>query len=171
MARQLVKTVTTRCAATEIFHGAGLDVDLLLDELLDLAHQARIVVGHQGHGNAGGACAARAADAVHIVFGVEGHVVVEDGRHVLDVQATGRDVGTHQQIHLAALEGFKRLQALVLALVAVQRRCAQAITLQSARQARTAQLAVGEDEGLADVALLEQGAQRCLLYTSDAADE
>src|SRR5256885_1084162 len=77
LARQLVKTVTTRCAATEIFHGAGLNVDLLLDELLDLAHQARIVVGHQGHGNAGGACTARAADAVHIVFGVEGHVVVE----------------------------------------------------------------------------------------------
>ncbi|MPM95681.1 hypothetical protein SDC9_142836 [bioreactor metagenome] len=36
----------------------------------------------------------------------------------------------------------------------------QSVTLQGTRQTRTAQLAVGEDEGLANVALLEHGANR-----------
>jgi hypothetical protein len=106
-------------------------------------------IGHQGHRQARGAGTAGAADAVHIVFGIERHVVVEHGGHILDVQTARRHVGAHQQIHLAGLEGFQRLQALVLALVAVQGGGAQTVALQRTRQARTAQLAVGEHEGLA----------------------
>jgi hypothetical protein len=76
---------------------------------------------HQRDGQARRAGAAGAADAVHVVLGVEGHVEVEDRRQVGDVQAARGHVGGHQQVDFAALEGGQRLQALVLALVAVQR--------------------------------------------------
>jgi hypothetical protein len=121
-------------AALERRQWIVLHVDLLLDELLDVATSLPSD-GHQGHRQARGAGAAGAADAVHIVFGIERHVVVEHGRHILDVQTARGHVGAHQQVHLAGLEGFQRLQALVLALVAVQGGGAQTVALQRTRQA------------------------------------
>ena len=87
---------------------------------------------------------------MHIVFGVEGHVEVEHGRHVLDIQTTRGHIGTHQQIHFALLEGFQRFQALVLTLITVQGSSLEAFALQAAGQAATAELAVHKDERLLD---------------------
>jgi len=92
---------------------------------------------------------------VHVVFGVEGHVEVEHRRHILDVEAARGHVGAHQQVDFALLEGFQGFQALVLALVAVQRGGLEAFALQAARQAGATELAVHEDEGLLDAPGLE----------------
>ncbi len=126
-----------------------------LQQLLDVGHQARIAARDQRHRQARGPGTARTADTVHIVFGIEGHIEVEHRRHILDVQATRGHVGADQQVHFAALEGFERLEALVLAFVAVQRGGLEAFALQAAGQACAAELAVDEDEGLLDPSALE----------------
>ena len=89
---------------------------------------------------------------MHVIFGVEGNVEIEHGRHILDVEATGGHVGAHQQIDLTLLEGIQCLQPLVLALVAMQRGGLEAFALQAAGQACTTELAVHKDEGLLDAA-------------------
>ena len=126
----------------------GLELDLLLDQLLDVGHQPRVVARDQRDGQARGAGAAGAADAVHVVLGVERHVEVEDRRQVGDVEAARRDVGGDQQVDLAALERVQRLQALVLRLVAMQRGGLQAVALEGARQPGGAELGVDEHQGL-----------------------
>ena len=117
-----------------------LDLDLLLDQPLDVANQPRVVARDQGHRQARLARAAGAADAMHVVLGVERHVVVEDRGQVDDVEAARGHVGGHQQVHVAALEGVERLQALVLRLVAVQRGGVQAVALERTRQPRRTEL-------------------------------
>ena len=96
---------------------------------------------------------------MHIVFGIERNVDVEHGRHIFDVQATGRHIGADQQIHIAPLKGVQRLQTLVLALVAVQRRCAKAIALQRTGQTGTPQFAVDEHKSLGHATLFDQVTQ------------
>ena len=54
----------------------------------------------QRDGDAVAASAAGAADAVHVGLGRRGHVVVDDVREVLDVEAAGGDVGGDQHIGL-----------------------------------------------------------------------
>ena len=53
---------------------------------------------------AGGAGAARAADAVHVVLGVHGDVEVDDGVDAGDVDAAAHDVGRHEDLDLARTE-------------------------------------------------------------------
>ena len=132
-----------------------LELDLLLDQLLDVGDQARVVARDQRDRQARGAGAAGAADAVDVVLGVERHVEVEDRRQVDDVEAARGDVGRDQHVDLARLERLERLQPLVLRLVAVQRVGAQAVALERARQPGAAELGVDEDERLGDRALLQ----------------
>ena len=70
----------------------------------------------------GGALDARPAGPAHPVrvgVDVPGHVKVDDGADVGDVQAAGGDVGGDQDGELLALEGVDDAVALVLAQVAV----------------------------------------------------
>ena len=134
-------------------HSHAFNLDFFLDQLFNVGHQACVAGAHQSHGQATGTRAARATNAVDVVFGVKGHVEVEHGGHVFDIEAARGYVGTHQQIDLTSLERFQRFQAFVLAFVAVQGGGAQAIALQRAGQACATELAVDEHKGLANTAL------------------
>ena len=90
-----------------------------------------------------------------VVFRVERNVKVEHGRHVFDVKTTRCHIGAHQQINLALLEGLKRFQSLVLALVAMQCGGLQTLALQRAGQARAAEFAVDENKRLLHAALFQ----------------
>ena len=81
-----------------------LELDLLLDQLLDVGDQARVVARDQRDRQARRAGAAGAADAVHVVLGVERHVEVEHRRQVDDVEAARGDVGGDEHVDLAGLE-------------------------------------------------------------------
>ena len=142
-----------RPARPLVFQLERLDLDLLLDQALDVAHHARVVARDQRDRQSRRAGAAGAADAVHVVLGVERHVVVEHRGQVDDVEAARGHVGGHQQLHVAALERIERLQPLILRLVAMQRRGLQAIALERPRQARSAELRVDEDQRLRQLAL------------------
>ena len=84
-----------------------LNFRLLLDQALDVADQAHVIARHQRDRQTRCPSAPGAADAVHIVFGVERHIEIEHRRQIGDVQAAGRHIGGHQHLHLAALEGFE----------------------------------------------------------------
>jgi hypothetical protein len=88
--------------------------------------------------------AGRAADAVHVVLGIERQVVVVDVRHAVDVQAARGHVGGHQQFQLAGLELLQQRFALLLRHVAGARRPGSR-PFQAARHALDERLGVDED--------------------------
>src|SRR5207302_1680470 len=78
--------------------------------------------------------AARAADAMDVVFVGRREVVVNyvgDGR---DVEAAGRDVGGDQGLHLALFKGSERLLARPMRLISVDRIGIDAATVEEARK-------------------------------------
>ena len=112
-----------------MLHAHGFPVDLGLEQFFNVAHQALVAARHKADGVAQSAGAACAANAVHIVFGVEGDVKVEHRWHVFDVQAACGHIGTDEQIDFAFFEAFEGFQAFVLALVAVQGAGAKTVAL------------------------------------------
>ncbi len=130
-------------------HVHGLDLAFFLDQFFNIGQQAGVVAAtHKADRQARGPSAAGAADAVHIVFRIEGQIEIEHGGHIFDIQAARGHISTHQQIDFAFFEGVQRFQALVLAFVAVQRGGVEAFALERARQAGTTQFAVHKHKGL-----------------------
>src|SRR5690606_9348551 len=78
------------------FRGHRLDRDLLLDVGLDVRQRHRVTLAGEADRVALGAQPRGAADAVHVVLGVERQVVVVDVLHAVDVQAARGDVGGDQ---------------------------------------------------------------------------
>ena len=95
--------------------------DVLAGEFLNAAQQIACVGGDERNGEAIGACAARASDAVDVVFGKHGQIVVH---HVVDfghIDAAGEHVGSHEHVGFAFAEIVQRAAALRLAAVGVDR--------------------------------------------------
>ncbi len=93
---------------------------LALEHLLDVAQQLVLVDADQRHRLARRAGAAGTADAMHVVLGNVGQIVVHHMRQFVDVDAACGDVGGDQHVDLQLLEIFERALALALALVAMQ---------------------------------------------------
>ena len=132
-----------------------LQLNFCFQQLLDVGHQTRIAPGDKTQSQAQSAGTPGAANAVDVVFRIERNIKIEDGRHILDVQTACRHVGADQQIHLSAFERLQCLEALILALVAMQGGGVQAFALERAGQPRAAQFAVDENKGLLDSARLQ----------------
>src|SRR5262245_61845260 len=88
-------------AVVEILIAASLQLGT--DVLLDSVQEFLFVEGNEGDGVAGRFGAAGAADAVDIVFGVAGHVVVHHVRDAFDVETARGDVGGNEHAVLAVL--------------------------------------------------------------------
>ena len=91
--------------------------DVALDELLDGRQLVFVLGADEGDREAFGSGAARAADAVHVVLGLGGHVVVHHIGHFVDVDAAGQHVGGHEDVGLAGGEVVQGALALVLGAV------------------------------------------------------
>ena len=124
------------------------ELNLLAQQLLQIPDQARVPRADKRHRQPRSTGSPGAANAVHIVFGVERDVKVEHRRHIFDVQAARGHIGANQQIHRTTLECVQRLQTFVLALVAMQGGRLEALALQRTRQTGAAQFAVDEDKRL-----------------------
>ena len=98
----------------------NFDFNVLLGETLDVLHEAFFIQAHQVHGRAIGTGAARAANAVHVVFADVRDFIVHHVRQVINVDATCSDVGGYQGTDVAAFEATQGLRTCSLALVAVQ---------------------------------------------------
>ena len=90
-----------------------------LEEALDGGEVAHVLVGDEGDGYAVALCACGAADAVYVVFGVVGYVVVDDAEDVVDVDAAGHDVGGYEHGDLSGLEAVHDVVAFGLGEVGV----------------------------------------------------
>ena len=135
-------------------------VDLAAEHALDGAQAVLLVGRHQRQRLPGGAGAAGAADAVHVVLGHVRQFVVHDLRQLVDVEAARGDVGRDQHLHLVVLEVGERLGARVLRLVAVDRGALDAVLRELLGQAVGAVLGAREHQRLRRrVAFAQQVAQ------------
>ena len=78
-----------------------------------------IVRRDQCHGFAAILCARRTTDAVHIVFGIVRHIIIDDQRQVRQVYSACHDIRRHQYVHLTVSEIQHHLVAFVLFQVGV----------------------------------------------------
>ena len=131
-------------------------VDLLLDEA-QLAHLAR---GDEGDCVALLAHAPGAADAVDVRVRVIGDVVVEDVRHVRDVEAACCHLGRDQQLGAAIAERLEQALTLRLVDVAVDRGGGVAARLERRGQLVDFALRAAEDDRTARRLEVEDARER-----------
>ena len=73
-----------------------------------------VLIGYQGKGLTAVFGPSGSADAVYVCFRCGRHVEVDHVRNLLDVDASGGDVGRHQHLETARSEALHRAIALVL---------------------------------------------------------
>ena len=95
-------------------HGTGQQ------QLFQIVKERRIVFGAEGYGSAVLARTSRTTDTMRVVFDGLGHVVIDDQRHVLDVDTTSGHVGGHQDVLGSRFQVRERKFTLLLALTTVQ---------------------------------------------------
>src|SRR5207247_8041629 len=103
---------------------------------------------HERHRLAGCAGATCAADAVNVILGDVWQLVIDDERHVLDIETARRDVGGDQDLQLAVLERGQRFEPRSLRLVAVDRRGGETVLLELPGESRCAMFRAHETEYL-----------------------
>ena len=98
-----------------------------------------------------------------VILGHMRQLVIDDERHVLDVETARGDIGSHQHLQLSILERRQRFESRGLCLVAMDCRRFQAILFELARKPRCAMLGAHEAQHLPDVARADDmGQQRAL---------
>ena len=118
-------------------------------EFFNFLHKAFLVQGHQTDRFSAGTCAAGTANAVHIVFADIGDFIIHHVRQVIDVDASGCDVGSHQHTDVAAFKARERLGTRCLAFVAVQRHGGDALFVQKVGHMVGAKLGATKHQHLA----------------------
>lgn len=117
-----------------------------VDETFEGLEGAVVFFGDETDGVADGLGAAGAADAVDVVLGGFGEVVVDDVGDAVDVDAAGGDVGGDEHPNGAAFEVGKGAKALVLGAVGVKGGGFDAVAVEVAGDAVGPVLHFGEDE-------------------------
>ena len=123
----------------------------LAGQFFDLAQERPLAVVAERNRAAGEARAGRAPDAVDISLRHVRQLVVHHVAHGVDVDPARGDVGGDENARRAALEVVERANALVLALVAVDRLGPHAGGVEVLRDAIGAALGAGEDDGAGNV--------------------
>ncbi|CFP54356.1 Uncharacterised protein [Bordetella pertussis] len=131
--------------------------------MLDAAHFVAFGVRGQREGLAVAAGTAGAADAVHVILGLQGQVEVDGVADALHVDAAGGHVGRHQHAQLAALQLAQRTGALALVHVAMQRRGGKALVGQAVCQVVGATLGGREHDGLVQARVAQHVVQQAHL--------
>ena len=90
--------------------------------------------------------ATRTTNAVHIIFGFVGEVVVDDELDVVHMDTTACHIGGHHRANVARAEGFQDLQTLHLVHIAREHFAGDSTATQSFADAFGRELAVTEDD-------------------------
>jgi hypothetical protein len=104
--------------------------------------------------------AARPSDAVNVIFGVLGKVVIHHVRNAFDVDPACRNVGGNQDAHGAALEVLKSAQTLVLRTVCVKGRGAKTLLIELARDFIRPVFRPGEDQNHVETLVAEEVSEK-----------
>jgi hypothetical protein len=94
--------------------------DFSSDEVFDRLQCRNFFAVHKREGVADILRAARAADPVHVILGMLGHVVVDNVADTGDVKAARSDIGGNHDFVFAALESFEGLDPLALGAIRMQ---------------------------------------------------
>src|SRR6516162_8389806 len=116
------------------------------DQLFDGCDIFLVAMSHQHEGVSGPARAARAADAVDVIVGLERHVEIEDVSYRRNIEPAGGDVARDQQRNLAGAKGIERTRAHRLVEVAMQSGSREAVFYERLRQDVDIPLAVAEHD-------------------------
>ncbi|PNG84361.1 hypothetical protein CBL13_04227 [Pseudomonas putida] len=127
---------------------------------LDSRQQLHFIRTHQRNRLALVARPPGTPDAVHVVFGNDRQVKVDDQRQVIDIQATGRHIGRHQHLHLTGLEAVQRTLAGRLWAVTVDAVGIHAFGQQALHQLIDAIAGLGEHQHLLPALLAQQVAEQ-----------
>ena len=135
----------------------------LPDQLLDRAQKIALLVVAKRDGLALRAGARGAADAMDVGFRNLRQLEIDDMADAVDIDAARRDVGGDEHGDLAGLEFLQGAQALVLALVAVDRLGVQTRVVETLGDAVGPALGAREHDGAAEVGIAQQVDQRVAL--------
>ncbi len=119
---------------------------LLTDEPFDGLDVARILSRHQGKCVAGRLCAPGPANAMDIVLGMLGHVIVNDVTYVGYIQPARRNIRSDKHFETPLPEAFERLFALPLGPVGMQYGHRMAISFEQAGNAIRAVLGTTKND-------------------------
>jgi hypothetical protein len=118
-----------------------------LEEFQEGRNQANVFVSDEGGGESRFASSARSANAVDVVINVTGHVVVDDVGNVVNVEASGSDVGGDEVGGLSCSEGAKGLLSVLLDTVAVDRSGRESFAYQKIFEQIGFAFGLDEDDG------------------------
>ena len=145
----------------------GLDCghrDFLFDERLDLRQTLRVALAGEADRVAFRTQSRGAADAVHIVLGIERQIVVVDVRNAIDMQSARSDIGSDQDIELAFLELAQQRFAPFLRHIAGQHADPKTRAFQRTCDAFDPDLGVDEHHRAAGFAARQQSDQQRNLF-------
>ena len=136
------------------------DLERLPDRPLDVPQQPVLARLDQGDGHALAPGAPGPPDPVDVGVRRGGHVVVDDVRDVLDVEAAGRHVGRHEDVQGPFPEAAHDLVALFLRQSAVEGCCITTAAAQGLGEIVHLAARPGEDEGGCAVLEVEDATER-----------
>lgn len=146
--RLIIETVgafADKAAANEAFESAQDAVILGRRETERVANRVR---------------ASSAADAVYVILGMFGEVVIDDVRDAIDVNTASGDVRRDEHTNRAALEILQRAQALVLRTIRVQSPGADAALLEFAGYLVCTMLGAGKEQDHVEAGIAQQMQQQ-----------
>jgi hypothetical protein len=120
--------------------------NVLLDQPLDRPEKIALLGRDEGDRPALIAGAPGAAHAVHVVLGHVRELEIHHVGELVDIEPSRRDVRRHQHVDPRAFEIPEHPGALALALVAVDRRGGDAVSVEMARKPVGAPLGASEDQ-------------------------
>ena len=120
-----------------------------MGQLHDQTQLAVFPGGNEGHSHPLATCPAGAADAVHIGLMVLGNVVVDDMGDVVDIDAPGSHIRSHQGVDASVTELLHDPVTLYLGKVTVEAAGQIAAGFQRSRQVIHCPLGAAEDDELA----------------------
>jgi hypothetical protein len=132
-------------------------------ETLDLLDLAKILAIGQTDGHAVATGTTRAADAVHVIFGLLGQIKVDDVADALHIDAARGDVGGNQHLDTTTTQGVERAVALTLIHVAMQGGRQETGFNEGVGNQVGIPLGSGEDHGLIDAGVTQHVIEQTVL--------
>src|SRR5438132_11205331 len=139
----LVKTRTRGLEAIDTVFG-----ELLIDQVFDIGKFLALLARYESTGNAIGAHATGAADAMDVVIRIFGKMIIDDVGNVGDVDAAADNIGGYQVDDLRVAEGLHDALAQGLRQVAMHGRHAFVMLAQLLIKLIRRTLALAEDDAL-----------------------
>ena len=143
-----------------------LDFNVLFGEAFNVLHETFFIQTHQVDGCAISPCAARAANAVNVVFADVRDFIVHHVRQVVNVNAPCGDIGRHQSPDVTTFETAQRLCTRSLALVAMQRHRVDAVFGQVFGDVVGTEFGAREHQHLAPILLVDDVCQQGFLFAA-----